>query len=63
MSSAFVSFVSTLERLSFADLASVQTVGIGLYLALGVIQVLSESGVNSLQRRLKTLREAVYGVV
>jgi hypothetical protein len=45
--------------LSFGQLANVQTVGIGLYLALAVIQAVSTTGVAGLARRLATLKNAV----
>lgn len=45
--------------LTFANLANVQTVGIGLYLALAVIQAVSSSGISGLRRRLTTLNLAV----
>jgi len=45
--------------LTFGQLANVQTVGIGLYLALAVIQAVSTTGVAGLSRRLATLRNAV----
>ena len=40
-------------------MANVQTVGIGLYLALAVIQAISTMGVAGLSRRVVTLRSAV----
>jgi len=46
-------------ELTFGQLANVQTVGIGLYLALAVIQAVSITGVAGLARRLTTLRNAV----
>lgn len=45
--------------LTFGQLANVQTVGIGLYLALAVIQAVSTTGIAGLSRRLATLRNAV----
>lgn len=45
--------------LTFGQLANVQTVGIGLYLALAVIQAVSTTGVAGLSRRVATLRNAV----
>lgn len=45
--------------LTFGQLANVQTVGVGLYLALGVIQAVSTTGVAGLVRRVTTLRAAV----
>ena len=45
-------------NLSFGQLANVQTVGIGLYLALGVLQAISATGVAGLGRRVNTLRTA-----
>ncbi|MBD8619741.1 hypothetical protein IFT67_12495 [Sphingomonas sp. CFBP 13728] len=48
-----------LGSLSFAQLANVQTVGIGLYLALAVIQVVTEGGVAGLWRRTATVEAAI----
>lgn len=45
--------------LTFGQLANVQTVGIGLYLALAVIQAVSTTGVAGLSRRVATLRNGV----
>lgn len=45
--------------LTFGQLANVQTVGIGLYLALAAIQAISTTGVAGLSRRVTTLRNAV----
>ena len=45
--------------LTFGQLANVQTVGIGLYLALAVVQAVSTTGVAGLSRRVVTLRNAV----
>lgn len=50
---------ATTTGLTFAQLANVQTVGIGLYLALAVIQAVSSTGVAGLSRRVTTLRAAV----
>lgn len=50
---------ATTTGLTFAQLANVQTVGIGLYLALAVIQAVSASGVAGLSRRVATLKGAV----
>ncbi|VXD02874.1 hypothetical protein [Sphingomonas sp. 8AM] len=50
---------SATAGLTFGQLANVQTVGIGLYLALAVIQAVSSTGVAGLSRRLATLRSAV----
>lgn len=47
--------------LTFAQMANVQTVGIGLYLALGVIQALSATGIAGLNRRVETLKRSVNG--
>jgi hypothetical protein len=47
-----------LGSLTFAQLANVQTVGIGLYLALAVIQAVTEGGVGALRRRAMTLEAA-----
>ncbi len=46
-------------NLTFAQLANVQTVGIGLYIALAFIQAISSTGVAGLSRRVGTLRNAV----
>jgi hypothetical protein len=48
-----------LGSLTFAQLANVQTVGIGLYLALAVIQAVTEGGVAGLRRRATTLEAAI----
>lgn len=45
--------------LTLGQLANVQTVGIGLYLALAVVQAVSATGVAGLVRRVATLRTAV----
>lgn len=45
--------------LTFSQLSDVQTVGIGLYLALAVIQAVSGTGVAGLARRLTALRATV----
>jgi len=50
-----------MSGLKFSQLANVQTVGIGLYLALAVIQGISATGVAGLRRRANTLRGAVLG--
>lgn len=50
---------SAMASLTFAQLANVQTVGIGLYLALAVIQAVSASGISGLRRRLATLQMSV----
>lgn len=50
---------ATKTELTFAQLANVQTVGVGLYLALAVIQAVSTTGVAGLSRRLATLKNAV----
>lgn len=52
-------WVATTAGLTFGQLANVQTVGIGLYLALAVIQAVSTTGIAGLARRLATLRNAV----
>lgn len=52
-------WLDKLGSLTFAQLANVQTVGIGLYLALAVIQVVSEGGVAGLRRRAVTLDAAI----
>ena len=48
-------WLAKLDALTYAQLANVQTVGIGLYLALAVIQAVSAGGVASLRRRADTL--------
>lgn len=48
-----------LNSLTFAQLANVQTVGIGLYLALAVIQAVTEGGTSGLRRRTATLEAAI----
>lgn len=48
-----------LDLFTFAQLANVQTVGIGLYLALAVIQAVTEGGVAGLRRRATTLETAI----
>ena len=50
---------SPVAGLSFGQLSNVQTVGIGLYLALAVIQAVSTTGVAGLSRRVATLRNGV----
>lgn len=55
------SWLATCGSLKFGQLANVQTVGIGLYLALAVIQGVSTTGVAGLRRRATTLRAAVVG--
>lgn len=47
--------------LTFGDLTDVQTVGIGLYLALVVLQAISATGIAGLARRVATLRSGVTG--
>jgi hypothetical protein len=47
--------------LTFSQLANVQTVGIGLYLALAVIQAVSTTGIAGLARRVSTMRAAILG--
>jgi hypothetical protein len=51
--------MALIGTLTFAKLANVQTVGIGLYLALGVIQAVSSGGVAGLRRRANALQNAV----
>jgi hypothetical protein len=51
--------IAKLSNLNLGQLANVQTVGIGLYLALAVIQALSAGGVAGLRRRATTLQTAV----
>ena len=48
-----------IRAMTVAKLANVQTVGIGLYLALGVIQAVSSGGVAGLERRSNALQRAV----
>lgn len=48
-----------IHTLTFANLANVQTVGIGLYLALGIVQAVSSGGVAGLERRSNALQRAV----
>lgn len=48
-----------LGSLTFAQLANVQTVGIGLYLALAVIQAVTGGGVAGLRRRATTLEAGI----
>lgn len=55
------SWLAAMAKLKFSELANVQTVGLGLYLALAVIQALSTTGVAGLRRRVNTLRIAVIG--
>ncbi len=42
------------------DLSSVSEVGVGLFLALAVVQVVGSGGVARLRRKAANLREAVY---
>lgn len=51
--------LAKLSNLNLGQLANVQTVGIGLYLALAVIQAVSAGGVAGLRRRATTLQTAV----
>jgi hypothetical protein len=51
--------MNELSDLTFQQLANVQTVGIGLYLALALIQAISATGIIGLRRRATTLRAAV----
>jgi hypothetical protein len=51
--------LEAINTLTFAKLANVQTVGIGLYLALGVIQAVSAGGVAGLERRSNAIQRAV----
>lgn len=53
------SWLTKIDTLTFANLANVQTVGIGLYLALVIVQAVSATGVSGLRRRLTTLQAAV----
>ena len=52
-------WVGETADLTFGKLANVQTVGIGLYLALAVIQAVSTTGIAGLSRRVATLLTAV----
>lgn len=51
--------MNELSNITFQQLANVQTVGIGLYLALALIQAISATGIIGLRRRANTLRAAV----
>lgn len=55
----FASSWIKLGSLTFAQLANVQTVGIGLYIALAVIQAVTQGGVAGLRRRATTLDAAI----
>ncbi|GGE84885.1 hypothetical protein [Sphingomonas prati] len=59
MSADFGPWLIKLNSLTFSQLANVQTVGIGLYLALAVIQAVSDGGVAGLRRRATTLGVAI----
>jgi hypothetical protein len=59
LASLICSIKSSIDTLTFGKLANVQTVGIGLYLALAVIQAVSSGGVTGLRRRATTLQTAV----
>lgn len=50
---------ANLNSLTFAQLANVQTVGIGLYLALAVIQAVTGGGIAGLRRRASTLEAGI----
>ncbi len=52
-------WLAKLSSLTFAQLANVQTVGIGLYLALAIIQAVSDGGVAGLRRRADILQSAI----
>jgi hypothetical protein len=58
-STLFQTALTAMGTLTFAKMANVQTVGIGLYLALAVIQALSAGGVAGLRRRITALQAAV----
>lgn len=58
-STLFQSTLTAIGTLTFAKMANVQTVGIGLYLALAVIQAVSAGGVSGLRRRVSALEAAV----
>lgn len=53
------SWLLKLNSLTYSQLANVQTVGIGLYLALAIIQAVSDGGVAGLRRRAITLDAAI----
>lgn len=55
----FGPWLGKLDTLLFSQLANVQTVGIGLYLALAVIQAITDGGVAGLRRRATTLDSAI----
>lgn len=57
----FFAWLESNSDLTLGQLANVETVGIGLYLALGIIQGISTTGVAGLARRVDTLRKAVIG--
>lgn len=52
---------SATSEITFGQLANVQTVGIGLYLALVVIQAVSASGIANLRRRATAIQSVVNG--
>lgn len=54
-----LSFQWVKSDVNFEQLANIQTVGIGLYLALAFIQAISTTGVSGLSRRIVTLRQGV----
>lgn len=59
MCTDWFSWDSIKADLTFGQLANVQTVGIGLYLALAIIQAVSSTGIAGLARRVATIRNAV----
>jgi hypothetical protein len=62
LSNLFNSISGSINVLTFGKLANIQTVGIGLYLALAVIQAVSAGGVMGLRRRATALQTAVHAV-
>lgn len=48
-----------IKTLTLGKLANIQTVGIGLYLALAVVQSVSSGGVSGLRRRASSLQATV----
>lgn len=45
--------------MAWSDLSDIMTVGIGLYLALGIVQALSAGGVAGIRRRSDTLERTI----
>jgi hypothetical protein len=48
-----------MSTLTFGQLANVHTLGIGLYLALVVVQAMSATGITALRRRVTALQSSV----